>query len=516
MIRTGRRLTIAAVILAASVTLSGCSSLFLPSKSTSTPTDESVAADVAPYYHQKLAWTSCDGTFQCATAKMPLNWSQPDGSTIKIALIRHLATGKRLGSLLVNPGGPGGSGVDFIRDSLDFAVDKQLQASYDIVGFDPRGVNHSTAVKCYSNPSTLDSIIFTIPKGAMGSAEWITNESKLQKDFGADCAQYSGKLLGQVDTVSAARDLDVLRAALGDKKLNYLGYSYGTLLGQTYANLFPKKTGRLVLDGVVDSSASENQLTEYQAQGFEGELRKFVAECPQIQDCPFHDGVDAGMTQIRSLLDSLDQSPLRNKDGRELGSQTMFTAIITPLYNVDNWKYLADLFSTVLQGDPSYAFQIADSYYERDTKTGKYIDNSYESFNAINCLDYPSNPNLSAMRAEAVKLNTLAPVLGHLMAYGDLYCANWPYKSTNTPGPLPAVGSAPIIVIGTTGDPATPYAMAKHVSTVLQNGRLVTYHGDGHTAYNKGTTTSAEKCVNSTVDNFFVKDTVPTGNVDCK
>ncbi|MCU1599048.1 MAG: alpha/beta hydrolase [Glaciihabitans sp.] len=516
MNRSARRLSIAAVIVAAAIVLSGCTSLFLPQKTTSTPTNESVPADLAPYYHQTLKWTPCNGAFQCSTATVPLDWSKPSGSTIHLALIRHLATGHKLGSLLVNPGGPGASGFDFVRDSLNFAVDKTLQANYDIVGFDPRGDNHSSAVKCYTNPKTLDAFIFDIPKGVMGSDEWIANEEKEVKAFGADCLHYTGALLGQVDTVSAARDLDVLRAALGDKKLNYLGYSYGTLLGQTYANLYPKKTGRLVLDGVVDPQVSADQLTEYQAKGFEDELQKFVEECPTMSGCPFTGSVASSMAEIGSLLDSLDKSPLRNKDGRELGAETMFTAIITPLYNVDNWPALVDLFTTVMHGDPSYAFQIADQYYERNSTTGKYTDNSYEAFNAINCLDYPSNTNIAYMRAEAVKIDKVAPVIGHLMAYGDVFCDGWPFKAAEKPGPLPAVGSAPILVIGTTGDPATPYVMAQHVATVLQNGRLVTYHGDGHTAYNKGTATAAERCVNSTVDNFFVKDTVPKTDVDCK
>jgi pimeloyl-ACP methyl ester carboxylesterase len=510
-----RRLGIVAGLVAAAVVLSGCSSWFLPPTASSAPTDESVAADLAPYYHQVLVWTACDGGFQCTVAKAPLDWSNPSGASIKLALIRKQATGShRLGSLLVDPGGPGASGVDFVKDSLSFAVDSRLQSSYDIVGFDPRGVNHSSAITCYSNPKSLDSVIFGIPSGPIGSDEWVTATEKTYEKFGADCLHYTGKLLGHVDTVSAARDLDLLRAALGDKKLNYLGYSYGTLLGQTYANLYPKKTGRLVLDGVLDPTASLNEVTELQAEGFEHELRRFLAECPSIKGCPFGSNVNRSMTEIRSLLDSLEASPLRNTDGRELGGEAMVSAIITPLYNVDNWSALVELFKTVMKGDPGYAFGIADAYYNRDTKTGTYNNNSYQAFNAINCLDYPSDPNLAAMRAEAVRLNRLAPVIGHLMAYGDTYCYKWPFKSVDTPGPLPAVGSAPILVIGTTGDPATPYAMAKHVSTILQNGHLVTYHGDGHTAYNKGTS-KGNICVNNTVDDFFVNGTVPKTDPEC-
>ena len=509
-----RRGGLVAMVAAAALLLSGCSSWFLPPRATSAPTNETVAADLAPYYHQVLIWTACDGGFQCTTAKAPLDWSNPAGASIKLALIRKVATGHRLGSLLVNPGGPGGSGYDFVRDSLNYAVDAKLQSSYDIVGFDPRGVNHSTAVSCYANPKSLDAVIFDIPPGAVGSDEWVNSTEQTYKKFGADCKHYTGALLGHVDTVSAARDLDLLRAALGDKKLNYLGYSYGTLLGQTYANLYAKNTGRLVLDGVLDPTASLDDITELQAKGFEHELRAFLAQCPSIKGCPFGSDVDASMTTIRSLLDSLEASPLRNTDGRELGGESMVSAIIDPLYNVGNWPALVDVFSTVMKGDPRYAFQIADDYYDRDTKSGTYTDNSYEAFNAINCLDYPSDTNLADMRKEAVRLNQLAPVIGHLMAYGDALCYDWPYKSIETPGPLPAVGSAPILVVGTTGDPATPYAMAQHVAKLLQNGHLVTYHGDGHTAYNKGTS-KGQLCVNNAVDNFFVNGTVPATDPEC-
>jgi pimeloyl-ACP methyl ester carboxylesterase len=513
--RTARVLAVVASIAIATLVLSGCSSLFLPPTSTSKPTNEYVAADLARFYHQKLVWNACNGDFTCATAKVPLDWNKPTGATIHLALIRHAATGKKLGSLLVNPGGPGASGFDFIRDSLNFAVDSNLQASYDIVGFDPRGDNHSSAVKCYTNPKTLDKAIFTIPAGTVGSTEWIANETKLEKKFGADCQKYTGSLLGQVDTGSAARDMDVLRAALGDQKLNYLGYSYGSLLGQVYAGMFPQKTGRLVLDGIVDPQASADQLSEYQAVGFEQDLRKFIEGCPKLKGCPFHGSVDKSMKRVRTLLNSLDASPLRNKDGRELGSEAMFTAILTPLYNVDDWYLLVNLFNTVMKGSASFAFSIVDSYYERNSSTGKYTDNSYEAFDAINCLDYPSDANVADMRAEAVKINKLAPVFGHLMAYGDIQCASWPYKAVEKPGPIVAPGSAPIVIVGGTGDPATPYRMAKDVAKTLDNAHLVTYHGYGHTAYNKGTS-KAQKCVTNAVDKFFVKGTLPKANLQCR
>ena len=221
-----------AAVLALSVALSGCVSWFRAPEpnSTSTPTHEQVAANLESFYDQVLTWTGCGTGMQCATATAPLDWTNPQAASIKLALVRHAATGNRLGSLLVNPGGPGGSGFDFVHDSLDFAVDKRLQEHYDVVGFDPRGVGRSTAVACTDTDKQLDEYVYGIVPGTPGSLSWIAQVEAENAAFGAGCLAHTGALLGHVDTVSAARDLDLLRAILGDTKLNYLGYSYGTYL----------------------------------------------------------------------------------------------------------------------------------------------------------------------------------------------------------------------------------------------------------------------------------------------
>ncbi|MEO6505633.1 MAG: alpha/beta hydrolase [Terrimesophilobacter sp.] len=508
-VRRGRT---AGLALAVSVVLllTGCVTSFLPKpqSTTSTPTGEKVAAELAPYYQQVLRWSTCGG-FQCAEATVPLNWDAPSGATITLALIRKAATGDSHGSLLVNPGGPGASGYDFIRDSLSYAVSPKLQAGYDIVGFDPRGVNHSSAVKCYDDPKQMDVFLYDIAPFPAGTDQWIDYQEKSNAEFGKACVSFTGELLAHVDTVSAARDLDVLRAALGDKKLNYLGYSYGTLLGGTYAELFPKKTGRLVFDGAVDPATTEFDVTKTQATGFESALRAFVADCVTGTKCPFRGDVDAAMRTIRTLLDSLDVSPLRADDGRMLGSATMFSAIILPLYSRSNWPYLTDLFSKVMNGDANYAFQLADSYNNR-SPNGTYNDNSTEAFIAVNCLDYKTMTTRASLKAEAAALEAAAPVLGRQMAYGGTTCANWPFPATRDRKAIVAAGSAPILVVGTTNDPATPYVWAKNVAKELQNGHLVTYHGEGHTAYNK-----SNSCVNDAVDGFFLDGTVPKKDPQC-
>ncbi len=506
------RLALVAAMLAVVLPLSGCVASFIPkpAKSTSTPTGEKVAADLAPFYSQVLKWRSCEnGDFQCTTAKAPMDWADPGRATISLALIRATATGTSKGSLLVNPGGPGASGYDFVKDSLDYAVDSKLRSAYDIVGFDPRGVAHSSAVDCYSDPATLDDYLFTIPKAPPYSDAWIAENAAATAAFGQECLRYTGPLLQYVDTVSAARDLDLLRATLGDTKLNYLGYSYGTFLGATYAELFPKKTGHLVLDGALDPATSDFDVTKAQAVGFENAMKAFLKSCLGTSDCPFTGTVDGAMAQIRGILDDLDASPLRNSDGRELGSATMFTAIILPLYSKSNWKYLDQLFADVEKGSARVAFALADSYYERNAN-GTYNDNSTEAFDAINCLDYVSDASVATMRVQAAELKKAAPTFGPQMSYGGAACATWPFKSTRQRGPIAAAGSAPIIVVGTTNDPATPYVWAQNLAKELQNGHLVTRKGDGHTGYNKG-----NACVDAAVDYFFLDNTVPKTDPKC-
>ncbi|MBX3116930.1 MAG: alpha/beta fold hydrolase [Cryobacterium sp.] len=504
----GSLLALTAILV---VSLSGCVNFFLPEKPvhTSSPTGETGDSSIEPYYSQVLNWKNCNGSFLCATAKAPMDWSNPEKGEIDLALIRAKASGKKLGSLLVNPGGPGGSGYDMIADSLTYAVDSKLAANFDIIGFDPRGVGRSSAVSCYKDPAQMDSFLYDITPGESDPMQTVIDIEESYKKFGADCLKYTGDLLGFVDTESAARDMDMLRAVLGDAKLNYLGYSYGTFLGATYAEIFPDKVGRLVLDGALDPATSDFDVTVTQAKGFESAARAYLADCMNQSGCPFSGTVDEAMQRIRTLLDRLDASPLRASDGRLLGSDTMFTAIILPLYSADNWPYLSDLFNDVFAGNADYAFYLADIYYGRG-EDGTYADNSTEAMIAINCLDYPGAASREQVVAEASELAKEAPVFGPQMSYGGTSCVDWPFKPTGKRGPIAAAGSGPILVIGTTNDPATPYQWAVNLAGELQNGHLVTYQGEGHTAYNK-----SNSCVDDAVDNYFINGTVPSKDPMC-
>lgn len=501
-----RRILAAILAVAVVVPLSAC----LPQARTeSVPTDESVSAELEPYYKQVLQWSSCQNGFQCATAVAPLDWSDLDGERIELALIRQPATsGQPIGSLLVNPGGPGGSGFDFVADSVEYATSDRLRSNFDVVGFDPRGVGRSSAVTCYDDPTEFESFLYDVIPGTPGSDDWLARTAEVRTEFGDRCLELTGPLLGTVDTPSAARDLDMLRAVLGDETLNYLGYSYGTLLGAVYAELFPQKTGRLVLDGAVDPAASSFDMTLAQSKGFEGAFAAYLADCIGTADCPFRGSVAEAQQTVTRLLATLDASPLTAQDGRQLGSATMTTAIILPLYSQTTWPALSQLFTSVFAGDPAYAFQLADSYNGRDAD-GNFSNNQTEAFISINCLDSRGDTSVDVLRAQAAELAEVSPVFGPQMAW-DLGCAAWPVPATRDRLPIVAEGSADILVIGTTNDPATPYDWAVTMSGTLERGHLVTFEGEGHTAYNK-----SNDCVNGVVDDFLVDGTVPASDPLC-
>jgi len=509
--RRGRIAGLALVVALATV-LSGCVAWFRPAPvptRTSTPVAEDVAPELEPFYRQFLVWQGCGEGLECATASAPLDWSDPAAASIELALVRAPATGTAQGSLLVNPGGPGASGFDFVRDSLDFAVSDRLREHYDIVGFDPRGVGRSSAVRCYDDPAVLDRFNYGIVPGQKGSPEWLAAVEQEVASFGQSCLEFTGPLLQFVDTTSAARDLDLLRAILGDETLTYLGYSYGTFLGATYAELYPDKVGRLVLDGALDPDTDGFDVTKAQAVGFESAFRAYLADCLGQDGCPFTGTVDAAEQRAHALLDQLAAHPLTGADGRELGESTMFAAVILPLYSQSNWPYLDQLFAEVTRGETETAFLLADSYNERNSD-GTYSSNQTEAFTAINCLDYDDGPlDPATLAAEAAELASVAPVFGPPMSWG-VGCEGWPFPPTRERGPIRAAGAAPILVVGTTNDPATPYQWAVNLSEELESGHLVTYHGEGHTAYNK-----SNSCVNDAVDSYFIDGTVPASDPQC-
>ena len=511
----------AAALLASTLVLSGCTVFpFLGGGSNTDdrpgPTGEDVAAELKPFYEQELTWDDCGAAgIDCTEVTVPLDWSDPGGDTIEIAIARHKAPGsKPQGSLLINPGGPGGSGYDFVHDSVDFVVTPDVLAEYDVIGFDPRGVNNSTPIECYTDPAEQDEYLYGTYDDPYGSQAWLDELTVREADWAAACEENTGELLGHLDAASVARDMDVIRAVLGDTELHYLGYSYGTYLGTMYAELFPEKVGRMVLDGAVDPTASDLDGLAFQMAGFDSALRAYMEWCLAGAECPFTGTTDSALQTVRQMLDTVDGRGFVSSDGRELDSATTATGIIFTLYSESYWPELSNLFAQLRQGDADTVFAYADAYNGREAD-GSYPDNSMDIYTSVICDEGDlATDGVSTLDGLAV-IDAAAPILGRYAAYDDyavldVVCSNWPFPVAELPTSYEATGAAPIMVIGTTNDPATPYANAVSLSKQLSSGFLVSYEGEGHTIYAQGVS-----CVDDTVDAYLIAGTVPAADPSC-
>jgi len=493
--------------------LTGCFNFGPPTAdNTSTPTGETVAPELVPYYTQVLTWLDCDNGMECSTAIAPMDWENPSPETdIELALVRHPATGTKVGSLFTNPGGPGASGVDFVYDSVDYAVSADLQESFDVIGWDPRGVGQSSAVVCYDAPQ-LDEFIFGLPAAPRGTQGWIDELTQSAIDFGQACLANTGELLQFIDTQSTVRDLDMLRAVVGDPKLNYLGYSYGSDIGSYYVENFPDKVGRLVVDGATDSSIPVFEVGLVQTKGFQRALENYLAVCPELfEDCPFTGDIPTDLAKIRALYDRYDASPIPAPDGRMMDAGVIDIAMSMALYSQDSWSFLNDLFSEAEAGITDTAFFLADFYYSRDVD-GTYADNSLEAFLAIYCVDYPTETDPAVLAEQEVLLQQASPTTYRPSPpIGDVTCINWPFQYQGPPiTALTGAGAPPILVISTTGDPATPYEWGVALADQLESATLVTFNGEGHTAYTQG-----DPCIVDVVDRYFLNGDVPASDPNC-
>ncbi|MEO6998764.1 MAG: alpha/beta hydrolase [Terracoccus sp.] len=465
-------------------------------------------AALSIFYDQKLAWQTC-ATFECANLRVPIDYAKPADGQIELKVLRVKATdqGKRLGSLVVNPGGPGGSGVDYAANA-DAIVGDSVRRYYDVVGFDPRGVGRSAPVDCLSDRQ-LDTFLGTDPTpNDKAEEQQLLVEAK---DMAAGCERKNAKLLPHLSTVDAAKDMDVLRAALRDPQLNYLGKSYGTFLGSTYAGLFPKRVGRFVLDGVVPPDLTSAELGLGQAQGFELATRAYVQSCVDGGDCILGNSVDEGMQWIRTFLKGLDAKPLPSGDSAvpELNEAWASLGLGQALYDEGSWGILTDALTEAKAGSGVGLMRLADQYADRDPG-GKYTGNLLEVIYAVNCLDRPDSPNLAAYEQYAKDFSKTAPTWGPFLAWGALPCGVWPVKGGTPPHTISAEGSNTIVVVGTTRDPATIYAWSKRLRDQLSNAVLVSRDGDGHTAYRRG-----NACVDSAIDLYYVQGVTPKDGLKC-
>ncbi|MDJ1114882.1 alpha/beta hydrolase [Microbacterium dauci] len=499
-----------AAVAALAAALLGCTPKSQPAPDRD-PVTDGVPAEVADYYGQDVDWERCagggEGTFYCGDITAPIDWSDPDAGDLELAVIVRVAAGESRGSLLVNPGGPGASGVDLVRTSAAYAVGNTLLDEYDVVGFDPRGVGDSTAVRCL-DAADMDAYLFDVPAAERGSAEWEAELTARNEDFAAACEANSGGILSQVTTANAARDMDLLRGVLGDEQLHYLGYSYGAYLGAMYAELFPERVGRVVLDGGIDPSIPGALVGARQAVGFESALRAYLAACLESHDdCPFSGTVDDAATALADGLAAVDAAPIEATDGRVMNADAMVMGIITALYAEGNWPYLTTAIASALQGDADPIFTLVDSYYNRAGDT--YLDNSTEAFSAYNCMDYPVDSPEAVADSEALVAEQ-APTFAPYWSGVDL-CESWPYPPSGTRDRITAEGADPILLVGTTNDPATPYEWSVALADQLSSGVLLTRVGEGHLGFNKG-----NLCIDEAVEAYFLDGTVPPSDVTCE
>ncbi|MCA1221063.1 alpha/beta hydrolase [Streptomyces sp. 8L] len=524
-----RRSLVAAVSALALVALAGCSSAGSSSSGASS-TGSSVAspAATADLGAQKLDWRPCPTpsvaqgggpspsplpggvSWQCATMFVPLDYAHRSSGTVPLALIRAKATDEkhRIGSLIFNFGGPGGSGITGLPS---FAKDyEKLRARYDLVSFDPRGVGDSDPVECESD-KRLDAFYAqdSTPDTAAEQKAYLAGLGA----YAAACEQHSARQLPHVGTTEAARDMDLMRQVLGDKKLYYFGISYGTELGGVYAHLFPRHVGRAVFDGVVDPTQNAEQGALGQAKGFQLALDNFAKNCVARGDaCRLPGSTPAEVEAfIVKLLKGLDAHPITGIGTRRLTQTEGTNGVVEALYSKDFWPLLEQGLDEAHGGNGALLLALSDSLNGRD-EHGRY-SNTQAANAAVNCLDSKQRPTVDETRQSLPEFRKASPVFGELLGWGMLSCTKWPVPGRWEHPDVSAPGSAPILVVGNTGDPATPYEGARAMEKALGKGVAVelTYKGQGHGAYDSGSA-----CVQRTVNSYLLDGKLPAAGTVCR
>ncbi|MEE1786993.1 alpha/beta hydrolase [Streptomyces sp. SP17BM10] len=497
------------------------------------PLPAEAPAELGAYYGQRLAWQPCDDGFECTTFKVPVDYGRPADGDLTLTAVRapaipgagvgaagagtgtgtgaagmgaSPAAGGRIGSLLLNPGGPGGSAVEYVEAAAR-TYDGGVRARYDLVGLDPRGVGRSSPVTCLTG-ERMDA--FTSVDFTPTDQREVDALVAADKEFAEGCRQRAGAALGHVSTVEAARDMDVLRALLGDERLSYVGKSYGTFLGATYAGLFPGRVGRFVLDGAMDPSLDSVAGNRTQAGGFETAWAAFAKDCARRDDCPLGRTEQEVGERLVALLATVRAQPLATTDGgRRLSHAQATTGVLEAMYADFLWPTLRGALTDAKAGDGTGLLKLSDSYYGREPD-GSYPNLMFAN-TAVNCLDLPAPfAGPEDVRRAVPDFERASPHFGRDMAWMALTCTYWPVKATGSAHTVRAAGAAPIVVVGTTRDPATPYAWAQALAGQLESGRLLTYDGDGHTAYGRH-----NACVDGAVNRYLLTGEPPEQGKRC-
>ncbi|MGW6937288.1 alpha/beta hydrolase [Lentzea sp. NPDC054927] len=480
-----------------------------------------VPAGLEKFYGQQLGWQDCapfattgssrsafgsKRDVECTRLQVPLDYAKPDGDTITVGVLRYKATGQKIGSLLINPGGPGASGMAAAAGMVSDYRKTELAKRFDLVGFDPRGVGASEpAVKCLTGPERdaerLDLDIDTSPAG-------IAQTEQENKAYAEKCAagtKFGASMLANLGTRDVVKDMDVLRSALGDAKLSYVGYSYGTRIGTEYAETFPQNVRALILDGAVDPTQDQLASLVAQGAGFQKAFNEFVKWCREKGDCPLGDDAN---TSFRQLTTPLIEKPVTVGD-RKLSYNDAITAAIQALYSEQLWPLLLDGLKELKNGRGRVLISLADAYLDRDDQ-GNYSTIT-DSFNAVHCVDDQRLTDKNALLDTAKKYKEAAPFLDDGNPPGAALdsCAFWPAPVSARTGPPKADGIPPLLVISTTGDPATPYEAGVNLAKAL-NSRLLTYEGVQHTVFLQGV-----GCVDNAGVKYLIDQTLPADGTRC-
>ena len=445
---------------------------------------------------------------QCGKIAVPVDYSKPDGPIAGLALIRFPATGDKIGSLIINPGGPGESGIEAAASIVD-SLPADVRQKFDLVGFDPRGVGSSTpALWCNSDADNdairADPQVDYSPQGV----EHIENQTKA---FVQRCVDKMGKnFLANVGTTSVVKDMDSLRAALGDDKLTYLGYSYGTRIGSAYAEAYPGKVRAMILDGAVDPNADPIQADIDQAAAFQQAFNDYAADCAKDPTCPLGTDPAKAVDVYRSMVDPLVDKPLPTADPRGLGYSDSIIGTIMALYSPNLWRHLTQALTEMADGRGDTMLALADMYMRRDAQ-GHYT-NATDARIAINCVDQPPITDRDKVIEEDRRMREVAP----FMSYGEFTghaplstCAFWPVPATTTQHSASAPGLPPVLVVSTTNDPATPYQAGVDLAKQL-GGALLTFNGTQHTVVFQG-----NACVDNYAGAYLVDLKLPPPGATC-
>ena len=462
-------------------------------------------------------WSQCDlpasdvpipAGAECGMLSVPVDYSKPDGDVAQLAMIRFKATGQKIGSLIINPGGPGESGVQAAASLLG-AMPESIRQRFDLVGFDPRGVGSSTpAVWCNSDQDNdelrADPEVEYTPEGV----EHIEGETK---DFVGRCVEKMGDdFLANVGTVNVARDLDAMRATLGDEKLTYLGFSYGTRIGSAYAEAFPQNVRAMILDGAVDPNADPIEADIRQAAAFQTAFNDYAADCAKSADCPLGTDPAKAVDVYKSMVEPLVENPAETRDPRGLSYSDAVVGTILPLYSPNLWRHLTQGLSELRDGSGDTMLTLSDLYMGRD-ENGHY-NNSTDVRVAVNCVDEPAIKDRQKVIEEDRRARDVAPFMSYGQFTGNAplgTCAFWPVPATSEPHEITVAGLPPILVVSTTNDPATPYQAGVDLAKQL-GGSLLTFQGTQHTVVFQG-----DKCVDDIAAEYLIDVTVPPPGARC-